>query len=243
MAPQDLSDFLGALKLSPRSFNNHVLLLQTFFRFCQARGWLSRDADLLGSVERRRNASHDIEIFSVAEMRKILAVAQSRVATCIAIQGFAGVRTAELLRLDWTDLERRAGYIEISASKAKTASRRLVPISENLSKWLVVHGPRSEGRIWPVTASEYYDRLAATAKMAGMNWRANALRHSFISYRLAQTKDIAATALEAGNSPKMIFAHYRELCTESEARGWFGLLPAVEGLDNLVPIQARTAVA
>ena len=57
-------------------------------------------------------------------------------------------------------------------------------------------------------------------------WKANALRHSFISYRLAKTKDIAAVALEAGNSPRMIFAHYRELCTESEAADWFGIVRA-----------------
>jgi hypothetical protein len=59
-----------------------------------------------------------------------------------------------------------------------------------------------------------------------MAWKANALRHSFISYRIALTRDIAAVALEAGNSPKMIFAHYRELCTEREAKDWFSILPA-----------------
>ncbi len=62
----------------------------------------------------------------------------------------------------------------------------------------------------------------------GFAWKANALRHSFISYRLAKTKDIAAVALEAGNSPKMIFAHYRELCTEAEAAQWFGIVPAAD---------------
>ncbi len=37
--------------------------------------------------------------------------------------------------------------------------------------------------------------------------RQNALRHSFISYRMAETGDIARTAFEPGNSPKMIFHH------------------------------------
>lgn len=233
LAPQDVSDFLAALRLSPRSFNNHVLLLRTFFRFCQVRGWLSHDTDLLGGVERRRNATRDIQILSVAEMRKLLAVAQSRVATCLAIQGFAGVRTAELLRLHWTDVERRPGHIEISANKAKTASRRLIPISENLAAW-TAFSPRSDGKIWSVTASEYYEQLARTAKAAGIEWKANALRHSFISYRLALTKDIAATALEAGNSSSMIFRHYRELATEAEAAEWFGILPATAEAGNVV---------
>jgi len=32
-------------------------------------------------------------------------------------------------------------------------------------------------------------------------------------------------ALEAGNSPSIIFKHYRELTTEEQAAAWFGILP------------------
>ena len=67
-----------------------------------------------------------------------------------------------------------------------------------------------------------------------MAWKANALRHSFISYRVAQTRDIAAVALEAGNSPKMVFAHYRELCTEQEAQEWFAIVPATAEARNVL---------
>jgi hypothetical protein len=91
--------------------------------------------------------------------------------------------------------------------------------------------------VWPVTASEYYEQLAAAAKAAGVAWKANALRHSFISYRVAQTKDVAATALEAGNSPKIVFAHYRQLCTEAEAKEWFSVFPA-NGVENIVRMTA-----
>ena len=33
------------------------------------------------------------------------------------------------------------------------------------------------------------------------------------------------TALEAGNSPSIIFKNYRELATEDTADQWFGILP------------------
>ena len=69
---------------------------------------------------------------------------------------------------------------------------------------------------------------ARAAGAAGVDWKANALRHSFISYRLAQTKDVAEIALEAGNSPTMIFRHYRQLTTAVVAKEWFGILPAKE---------------
>ena len=56
-------------------------------------------------------------------------------------------------------------------------------------------------------------------------WKRNGLRHSFCSYRLAITQDAAKTSLEAGNSPQMIFRHYRELTTEDEAKEWFAIMP------------------
>jgi hypothetical protein len=45
------------------------------------------------------------------------------------------------------------------------------------------------------------------------------------SYRLADVKSVAQVALEAGNSPQMIFQHYRELVTEKGAKAWFAITP------------------
>jgi integrase len=236
LAAQDVADFLGALKLRPQSFNNHRNVLRTFFGFCQSRGWLSKHVDLLSHVEKRSGAGSQILIFTPEELRKLLAAASPRVATSIAIQAFAGVRTAELYRLTWQDMERRRGYIEITAKQAKTGSRRLIPIVANLEAWLrVAH--RNGEHVWPAPASEYYRFQAVAAAKAALPWKANALRHSFISYRVAKTKDIAATALEAGNSPQMIFAHYRELCTEQEAADWFSILP-IESAGKIIQLPA-----
>ena len=33
---------------------------------------------------------------------------------------------------------------------------------------------------------------------------------------------------------EMVFAHYRELCTESEAAEWFGIVPATAEARNIV---------
>ena len=67
-----------------------------------------------------------------------------------------------------------------------------------------------------------------------MKWKHNALRHSFISYRVAKIKNVNEVAMEAGNSPDMIFKHYRELVTEKEADAWFGVTP-----DAVKPAKAR----
>jgi hypothetical protein len=43
------------------------------------------------------------------------------------------------------------------------------------------------------------------------------------SYRIAIVKSADQVALEAGNSPAIIFRHYRELTTEETAKEWFGI--------------------
>ena len=57
--------------------------------------------------------------------------------------------------------------------------------------------------------------------------RARHNRHSYISYRVAQTQNVAQTALEAGNTPKIIFSNYRELVKPADAVKWFGIEPEV----------------
>ena len=80
---------------------------------------------------------------------------------------------------------------------------------------------------------------AQTVKAAGMVWKDNALRHSFISYRLADTQNAAQVALEAGNSPQIVFKHYRELVKPEAAKAWFAIAPQEPA--NVVTIAKEVA--
>jgi len=161
-------------------------------------------------------------------MEQLLRAAPARLLPVLAIGGFAGLRAAEIERLDWgaVNLERR--IIELRAGQAKTASRRIVPISDNLAAWLSPL-PR-EGRVVPEKV--VFVKITKLAKELGINWPHNALRHSYISYRIAKVQSAAQVALEAGNSPAIIFRHYRELVTEDEARQWFGIMPAISSPES-----------
>lgn len=69
---------------------------------------------------------------------------------------------------------------------------------------------------------------AETAQIEGwppFAWKHNALRHSFISYRVSDIQNVAQLALEAGNSPQMIFKHYRELVRPAAVKEWFAIEP------------------
>src|SRR5262249_4935134 len=233
ITPDDVATFFDGLKLSPRSHNNFLCALRTFFRFAQKHDWLSKEVDLLAPVEKRNGKPVPVEIFMPSELGALLKHASPRIAPCIALSAFAGLRAEEILRLEWSDVERRPGFIEVAAHKAKTATRRIVPIADSLSRWLAIAPPNGE-RVWPHSKAYFFEALRNAASDAEITWKQNALRHSFISYRLAELQDVNRVALEAGNSPQMIFRHYRELATPEQARTWFAIEP--EAAPNVVPI-------
>jgi hypothetical protein len=126
--------------------------------------------------------------------------------------------------------------IEVRAGQAKTASRRIIPISDNLLGWLkpLVR----KGKI--VRTKELQTHVPALARALKIKWPNNVLRHSFISYRIADVKSADQVALEAGNSPSIIFKHYRELTTEEQAEKWFGILPKEGQWKNIIRYDRRT---
>src|SRR5260370_14777029 len=198
--------------LSARSHNNFLRTIRTFLRFAQNHGWLSKEADLLARVEKRSEKPAPVEIFTPSELTALLKNASSDVATCLALTAFAGLRAEEVLRLDWADIERRPGFIEVAAHKAKTATRRIVPISDNLARWLAI-APRNGARMWPHSKAWFFEAIRSAASSAKIKWKQNALRHSFITYRLTEIQDVNPAPLAAGTSPQMSFLHYSATAT------------------------------
>lgn len=238
-----IQSWLDAMDLSGRTKQNYLASVQTLFRFAIRRKYLPKDAlDEIEAVERPKEDAADVEIFTPDEIREILSVARPEIVPCLAIGAFAGLRSFEITRLDWSDINLNEGYIEIKAAKAKTAARRTVPITDNLAKWLAPKrkesGPVVNFFWWwhliPAIVNRVNKRREANARKAGIDpatvkkfaWKHNGLRHSFCSYRLAAIKNTAQVALEAGNSPQMIFQHYRQVVTESEAGKWFSIVPS-----------------
>jgi integrase len=155
-------------------------------------------------------------------MAKLLAKAKNKVALYLALAGFSGIRAAELMRLEWKDFNFTRGHVTVAADKAKTATRRLVPILPNLAEYLRPYH-RAVGHLFKFKDDE---RAINWAKENGVDpWPNNCLRHSFASYRLALINDTAKVALEMGTSPTMLFGNYRELADEHDAAAWFAISP------------------
>ena len=136
-----------------------------------------------------------VSIFTPEQIASLLNKADTALRPYLAIGAFAGLRTAELQRLDWSEINLDRGFITVAASKAKTRQRRLVPISKNLKLWLKPLR-KDSGPICVHACAQH----AARVKCEGFAWAKNGLRHSFISYRLAILHDTARVAPEAAKA-------------------------------------------
>jgi integrase len=169
------------------------------------------------------------EIFSVDELRALLEAA-NRVAPdvlpMLAIGAFAGLREAEIQRLDWNEIDFARGHIEVKAAKAKSARRRIVPIQANLAAWLQPYSGMT-GAVVPAGARRKLARVREAAKLT--RWPNNGLRHSFASYRLAAIHDAPRVSVELGHtSPQMLYSTYRELVLPQEAERYWKIVPTEE---------------
>jgi len=142
----------------------------------------------------------------------------------IALGLFAGLRTAELSRLVWSEVDLKSRLVEVTAKKAKTRQRRHVTISTNLLAWLKLWV--GKGTLIP-ELSRLDQQLSGIATRAGIECLPrNALRHSFASHHLAAHRDAAKTAFELGhNNQDLLFRNYRELVKPKDAKRYWAIRP------------------
>ena len=243
-----IEKYLNGMDVCGRTKGNHLRHIIALFHFAVKRKYLPKDSiDEINAVERPEEEPSEIQIFTVEEMSELLSVARYEMVPCLAIGAFSGLRTAEIKRLDWSEIHLAEGHIEVKARKAKTASRRVAPLPANLAAWLAPYA-NSTGPVTPFVnmvsqinwlVEDVNKQRKKRGHKTPMRWKHNGLRHSFASYRTALIKNVAEVALECGNTPTMIFQHYRQVVPEAEAKKWFGLLPAQAA--NVIPLPLAKA--
>jgi integrase len=219
---EQVEAFLDGLDVAGRTYFNYARTILTLFNFAKAKKYYPTERNPFEGFEDvlEYEDESEIEIFTADELRHFLAHARPELVPFLAIGAFAGLRHAEIARLEWQDIT--ATHIRLHRDKTKTRQRRLVEIQPNLAQWLAPYR-RESGLVCPIgNIPNAIQDLCADSKAT---WKHNALRHSAISYRLALTDNENLVATEAGNSPMMIHRHYKQLVTKADAEAWFSILP------------------
>jgi integrase len=223
---------IQTIKAGPRARNNMRASIVTLFHFARKHNDLPKaQATEADDVSKAKDRGGKIGILTPYDLARVLGRAPEKTRLFIALGAFTGMRSSEILRLDWREVNFARGFITVSPEKAKTATRRLVPILPNTMQWLANYRNK-DGLVFSTRRDA--DKAIAFAKGCGIRWPNNALRHSYATYRLAATADAARVALEMGNSPQKLMRNYRELADESEAEAWFSISP--DRPENIIPV-------
>lgn len=231
----DVREWLAGMKggdgkplseLSRRHFRAAAFAL---FETAVNRELLGTNPANIGKVRRNGDATMPA-IFTPEQITALLTAAAAThpdMVAPLALQAFAGLRTAEVQRITWEqhiDLGRK--LVMITADVAKKRSVRNIEMQSNLVAWL---GTGGSGAVVPRNWRHKLDEITKAAGIA--DWPQNGLRHSFGSYHLEAFGDVTKTAAMMGHrdSGDMLFKHYRQLVRPDAAAAYWKIMPGQKG--------------
>jgi len=226
ITPDELNAFLS--RWSGRTRNNYLTFLVTLFNYAKGKYLPSGEVTAPQKVERDVEHPDEVEIWTPEETRRILNAARPDEIAFFAISMFAGVRTKELVEMDWSHVrpsnDPDESHIEIKKKVSKKElGRRIIPIQPALAAYLEKIRKPVSGRVAP--NKNMQTRQENIAKRAGLVWRHNACRHSYGSYRMAEIRNVHDVAEEMGNSPAIVKKHYFQAVTKAEAARFWTIRP------------------
>ena len=140
-----------------------------------------------------------------------------------AISAFTGLRSQEVGRLDWNEINSDRSIIDLPFEKSKNGNRKLEEIPANLLPILTPFA-RAEGPVMP--RKKLAHAMVNGARDAGIVWKQNCLRHSFCSYAVA-LKGLDWTAMQADHSTQTLRKNYLEVVSKEEAAKYWATKPSV----------------
>ena len=211
--------------VSAKSRNHYRAAVRQFLLWAVRKDYLPLTHRLCESDGLRPEHANNAEatFYTPGDLVALLANSDDTLRPLIAIGGLAGLRTAELLSLDWANVWHVAGHIEITAGKSKTRQRRLVEICPALALWLEPFCGNKSGKLWTGHEVTFQQAFVALCEKAKVSRKPNGLRHAFCTYHFALYANENLTAQQAGNSPAMIHGHYKGLATKAEAERLFAV--------------------
>lgn len=230
ITPLEVSDYLGRLQVSQRSRLGALVNLTTGFSYGVQVDALKSNP--CAKVQRPRVESAPTTFLTPDEAARLFHVCERQdpeLLGFLALAAFGGFRPeSEVARMKREDVAAGlvSGFLRPPAMN-KTRRQRLVPVTDCLRAWLEVWLPLNA----PPAPLGFLRRLRDVRKAAGLReWPQNVLRHSRVSYRLAETGDAGRTADEDGHSQDLLHRHYKALVTPEAAARYFGIRPT-PGLD------------
>jgi Site-specific recombinase XerD len=221
---EEIEAFLNGLP-SMSSRATAINRLSTLFSFAVRRGW--RTDNPCRRLERPHVENGTPSILTVDEAKKVLQFTRAkmpRFLPWLTLALFAGIRPEEADKMTWEAIDLDRGIAKVDALTAKVRNRRNVHLKPVAIEWL------RKGGDLPLPHVTRRRCLRKLRDVLGWPvWKKDVLRHSAASYWLASDPDAPRIAMELGNSPGVLFKHYRELVSDEQAKQFWALTPKKVG--------------
>ena len=175
---------------------------------------------------------------------------EAAVGAFLALGFLCGVRTVEIHRARWEDVDLDAALLRIPRPKGFTAGRkpRLVELEPCavawLRRWREWAGSPASGPVVPNPRRLSLWKARHLAP-AGLSWgrggTGNAMRHTYATMHVGAFRDAAATALNLGHrrGTDLLERHYRGLVPRAVAETYWRILPSASPLPPPEPLPGR----
>lgn len=209
--------------VSPLTRNHYRANLHALYKYATAKSRALCSINPIADLEPEKVQILEPEAYSVEDVQKLMQTALDKMpelVPVVALGVFCGLRVSEASELDLSKIK-SANEIKIIG---KRDTRRLAPVTAAFRAWFEAQGRRN-GKGWQLNRRLLASSMNELHEKAEVSQIDNGLRHTFISYRCAEIRDIARVADECGNSVQVVNKHYRQLVTGEDAERFFALRP------------------
>ena len=166
-------------------------------------------------------------ILTPKQMKALLALdLPDYVRAFLLLGGFAGLRTEEMERMDWSRVNTKSGQIHVAPGEMKDSGgfdQRIVDFTEPLKRrkaWLA----KQSGPIIPMASETFHAHKRKACAPVLAAWPDNCLRHSFATYHLARAKNAGLTAYQMGHtSAHMMQKVYAVPAALADWKAWWAI--------------------
>jgi len=199
--PLDVDRWLRELGRTETSKAMWFRYARMFFKWCYRMRFIDRSP--LDGLRAPR-ATPGKNILTPDQMKALLKAPMSDdVKALVLLGGFAGLRTVEVARMNWEDIDCKTKQIHVRPEVSKQHDgmlQRIVDMTEPLVKRIKFF-EKKKGRIVTGSMEALYERRRKVALALGWEgWPDNALRHSFATYHLGRCGNAGLTAYQMGHT-------------------------------------------
>lgn len=219
---------------SPKTFNNHLTYIKTFFNWCikRPRGWIAENP--VEGMDKKRIAYKEPEYMAPGDVERVFRELEKMKSTrpdLLAygiLSFFCGVRREEILRMAQmpdaatVNIEDETVIIRKPKGWTKGITPRSFPIQGNALAWM---------KSFPFEASvkdigdHCADDVKEIARRLHVTMPKNAGRHTFITMHVAAFGNPSNTDAIVGTSAKMRVSNYCGLTSKKNGEEYFAIMP------------------